>query len=325
MSSRSPASCSIHRAAASCFCGAVGAADLRVGDVSGERVGELELGLALDRRLRRTRCSELLSLQAVQELVGLPGAALGQACRPRRSMPSCRPPTASWMSAFSSAVSVSRRAAMMPWIDSGRPLDLAGQRPPTGAAHEQATVLQHPHVLLRVERIALRPLEQRLLHLGGQQAWSSSPPTSRAVSSPDSGVSEIVLRVRLATAQSLRRSSSSGRAVQTISSGTAPARSASRSMKSKQRVVCPVDVLEHQHGRAVLGQRLEEPPPRRERLHPAASPPTEARASSPTSGRRCRATHSRSRSSTITRRDRLGELLRRATCAGRIPGSPPGP
>ena len=45
-------------------------------------------------------------------------------------------------------------------------------------------------------------------------------------------MSESVLAFVLPPAQCSRRSSSSGRAVQTISNGTAPARSASRSMKS---------------------------------------------------------------------------------------------
>ena len=36
----------------------------------------------------------------------------------------------------------------------------------------------------------------------------------------------------------------------------------------QQQLISPVQVLNHQHGRALLGQRLQEPPPGRERLHP---------------------------------------------------------
>ena len=92
-------------------------------------------------------------------------------------------------------------------------------------------------------------------------ARSSSAPSSRAVCSSLSGESEIVVAFRLPPPQPGRRASSSGRAVAITSSGTSALRSTSSSTKSSSAVVGPVQVLEDEHERPVLGHRLEEAPP----------------------------------------------------------------
>ena len=57
---------------------------------------------------------------------------------------------------------------MMPCTVSGTSASVASSRHVVAVAAEQATILQHPDVLLGEERVALRAPEQRLLHLRRQ-------------------------------------------------------------------------------------------------------------------------------------------------------------
>ena len=73
----------------------------------------------------------------------------------------------------------------------------------------------------------------------------------------------------LPPAQSGRRSSSSGRAVATTRSGT-PLNAADELVDEvEKRVVRPVQVLEDEHERTLVRERLEEVPPGGECLAPA--------------------------------------------------------
>ena len=75
---------------------------------------------------------------------------------------------ASASSDFASGSSVSRRAAISACTDSGNGTSapsLSSQLEPV--PHEQVTVLEQPDELLRVQRVAPGPLEDRLLQLGG--------------------------------------------------------------------------------------------------------------------------------------------------------------
>ena len=74
---------------------------------------------------------------------------------------------ASWMKAFWLAGQRVKAGGDDALDRLGQVIDLAGQRPPAIALDQQAAVLQHPHVLLGIQRIAFRAVEQRLLHLGG--------------------------------------------------------------------------------------------------------------------------------------------------------------
>ena len=169
---------------------------------------------------------------------------------------------------------------MMPWIDSGKSSTSPVSVHPPSPLDQQAAILQHPHVLLRVQAdCPRRAPSSACCTSAGSSAWSSSAATSRAVSSPDSGVSESVLAFVLPPAPVLP-------ALEQLGPGRADDQQRHRAGavsqqvdEVQQRVVGPVDVLEHQHRRAVLGECLEEPPPRRERLRPDhCSPPVECRA-----------------------------------------------
>ena len=65
---------------------------------------------------------------------------------------------------------------MMPWIDSGKSSASPTSVHPPSPLDQQAAVLQHPHVLLRIQRVALRAAKQRLLYLGGQQTPDRAVP-----------------------------------------------------------------------------------------------------------------------------------------------------
>ena len=92
-----------------------------------------------------------------------------------------------------------------------------------------------------------------------------SSPTSSVVSSSESGSSWTT------PAQAGRRSRSSGRAVQTIVSGSSAAKRHEVLDEVEQAVVGPVHVLEGEDDAAGRGQTLDEPPPGRERLAPAVA------------------------------------------------------
>ena len=120
------------------------------------------------------------------------------------------------------------------------------------------------------------------------------------MSSSASGASEIVSAFRLPPPQPGRRSSSSGRAVATTSSGTSVDPVDELVDEVEQLVVGPVQVLEHEHGRALLRERLDEAAPRGEALV--------ARAGLAARGRRAGAAAPRP-----TRRPRRGARPRRAS------------
>ena len=186
------------------------------------------------------------------------------------------------------------RAATIPWTVSG------------SALHAPAR-LEHAHELLGVQRISGGPLDERLLDLGLEQ---------RAVEQREHEPCDVASSVE-------RRERDRGRVPLAPSPpGTAVEQLRPRGADDEQRdavhpvdqpvdeveqpVVGPVQILEDEHARPALGDGLEEAAPRGERLAAAIA----ARSSSslsPTSGRRCRATHARSPSSRA--RGRRGELL----------------
>src|SRR4051794_27899625 len=74
------------------FPGAVGAADLAVGDIFGERVAELELGLALD-RTSPDPLHKLFALETMQQLLRVPGTSFREradGAHPGRLSDHCR-------------------------------------------------------------------------------------------------------------------------------------------------------------------------------------------------------------------------------------------
>ena len=94
----------------------------------------------------------------------------------------------------------------------------------------------------------------------------SSDSTRRAVSSGESGPSDTVSAFRLPPPQSGRRSSSSGRAHATTSSGTPLDEIDQAVDEVEEPVVGPLQVVDHEHERAPLGERLEEDAPAGEEL-----------------------------------------------------------
>ncbi len=129
---------------------------------------------------------------------------------------------ASCSSAFSSAASVSRRAAISPWTPSGRSL-LVHRPSATSRANSSAYS-------------GLPPARSRSADCvsAGKTGLSSSACTSSAVSSSESGASESVVAFGFPPPQPGRRSSSSGRAVARTSSGTPLAQSTRWSTKSSR-------------------------------------------------------------------------------------------
>ena len=79
----------------------------------------------------------------------------------------------------------------------------------------------------------------------------AAPTSSCAVSSSESGESEIVERVALAAAPARTTIEELGPGRATHSSGTSSAQSTRWSTKSSRSVVGPMEVLEHEHGRAL--------------------------------------------------------------------------
>ena len=232
--------------------GRAGARDLAVGDVADEDVRGTRTRSRPrpDRRSRRTNSfrSSAWSVASIEPCSVQRVAAPGQKTLPRTA--------ASWSSSFSSGGSGSSRAAMSPWTVSG-----------SGRSSIDAALGEHARELLGVERVAAGAREQRLLGLGRQHGLRRAARRAGAPSRrPTSGASESVGAFSLPPPQPGRRSSSSGRAVQTTSSGTSVDPVDEVVDEVEQAVVRPVEVLEDEHERALLGERLEEAPPGRERL-----------------------------------------------------------
>ena len=213
----------------------------------------------------------------------------------------------------------------MPWIDSGR-----SSTSPVSVHPPSPSTSRPRSCSIRTYSWAYSGLpsarsSSACCTSAGSSAWSSSAATSRAVSSSESGVSEIVLAFVFPPPHA--RSS-----LEQLRPGGADDQQRHRAGpvseqvdEVQQGVVGPVDVLEHEHRRAVLGQRLEEPPPRRKRLHPTALTAAGARPPSPTSGRRCRTTQLAIPLVHDQRRDRLARASPPRPAPSRIPGSPPAP
>ena len=95
---------------------------------------------------------------------------------------------------------------------------------------------------------------------------SSRLPRRRAVSSSESGESETVAAFDFPPPQPGRRSSSSGRAVPMTRSGESAHPVDQVVDEVEQVVVGPVQILEDEHQRPTLGERLEEAAPGGESL-----------------------------------------------------------
>ena len=181
---------------------------------------------------------------------------------------------ASWSSRRSSGSRPSSRAATSACSVSGtssastspgRPVDVA-------LTGEQAAVEQHPHRLDRVERHALGAGED----LGAELARAGparSPSSSCSIARPESGSSESVVALRPPAPNV----------------GPALGQLGPREREHEQRVVArpleqvldeveqagvgPLEVLEDEHGRPLLGEPLEEEPPGREEILPVGRGP----------------------------------------------------
>ena len=241
------------------------ARDLSVGDVADERVQERILGFARDGRAALA-ADELLPLERVQRLVELEldtAADRGQPCGPEDLADHGR---------VLHELLLGRRES----VEAGRdhPLHGLGERqlavgvelPAVRAVNEEAAVLEHPHVLLGVERVPAGPGQHARLDLGRQQR---------------------LLEQRAEQARGLLLGERRDRDGRRVALAAAPAgppleelrpsgaddeqRHAGRPVgqvvdEVEQAVVGPVQILEHEHERPLLGQRLEQAPPGRERL-----------------------------------------------------------
>src|SRR2546425_7815092 len=87
----------------------------------------------------------------------------------------------------------------------------------------------------------------------------------------DNGVSEMVVALRFPPPQPGRRASNSGRALQTSRIGTPPPPLGHVIDEVEQSFVRPVQVLEHEHDRVLVGQPLEEPTPGCECFRPSVA------------------------------------------------------
>ena len=237
--------------------------DLPVADVAHQRMPERVLVLAVDRR-GRTRAHQFLLAMLVQQPVRRP---------PRPCRPSPPPPPP-------------RRPRRRPTRRAAAPSRSAAARP--AAPRSARARSRGPGCSRRAG-----PAGRRATTWGSNSirtnssAYSGLPPAVRDDRRPRVGRQRRVLQQRrqqlpgvllgqrrerdrhgvpLPAAPSGRRSSSSGRAAQTISSGTGPAQSTRCSMKSSSASSAQLQVLEEQHQRAVHRQGLEEAPPGGEQL-----------------------------------------------------------
>ena len=162
-----------------------------------------------------------------------------------------------------------------------------------------------PHVLLRVERVAAGAASSSACVSAGSTERSSSAAISRAISSSESGDERDGGGVALAAAPAGTALEQLGprRADDQQRHGDRPVGEVVDEVE--QPVVGPVQVLEDQHGRPHLAERLEEAPPRREALLSLAAAGSPA---SPSSGRRCARPTRASLASATSVVDRLAEL-----------------
>ena len=241
------------------------ARDLPVGDVADERVQERVLRLAGDRGAALA-ADELLPLERVERLVELELHAAAD-----RGQPGGPEDLADHGGVLDELLLGGRERVE---ARGDHPLHRLGQRqlalgvelPPVRAVDEEAAILEHPHVLLRVERVAAGPRQHARLDLGRQQR---------------------LLEQRAEQARGLLLGERRDRDGRRVPLAAAPARPpleqlGARGADDEQRhagrpvgevvdeveqaVVGPVQILEDEHQRPLLGQRLEQAAPRRERL-----------------------------------------------------------
>ena len=154
---------------------------------------------------------------------------------------------------------------MIPWTDSGSGSSPACSCPAAVLGDEQAAVDEHPHELLRVERVALGAREQGLAQLVGtadrEQQQRQQP------SGLVAGQRRERDRQRVAVAAPA--------VPPLLQVGTRGAEQEQRRVAApvgevldevEQPLVGPVQVLEHEHERRPLGHRLDVAPPRGEGL-----------------------------------------------------------
>ena len=273
---------SIHSPASRCFSARAGTRDLAVRDVADERCRKAySLSPATDGRRSRRTNSLRSSAWSASSPRPVDAADRGRSAPEPEDLPEHG---GVLEQRFSSAGSASSRAAIDPLHRSRG----AAARP---AGHGSRSVDACGRTPRRRAGCRRRAASRRACVSAGRTARSRSAcDEPRRLVVVESGESESVVAFGLPPPQPGRRASSSGRAVPTTRSGT-PRRPVDEVVDEvEQAVVGPVQVLEDEHERALLGDALEEPPPRGERL--AAAVVRAARSpSSPSSGRRCRSTH----------------------------------
>ena len=155
---------------------------------------------------------------------------------------------------------------MMPWTVSGTSTSPCVEPPDVAVAAQQTAVPQHADVLLGEERVALGTPDQRLLHLRRehrlreQLADQPGRVLVRERGQREGRPRSPCLRPTPVVSQQLR----AGAADDEQRHARRPVDEAVDEVQ--QPVVGPVQILEDEHGRPVLGDRLEEAAPRGERL-----------------------------------------------------------
>ena len=232
------------------------ARDLRVRDVAHEDVPERVLGVGRD-GATTVAADELLPLELVEPVLDRRLVDVAEVTASAPAQNTLPITAASWIRSFSSADSASSRAAMIPWIVSGRSA--------SGAA-----VAHHADVLLRVERVPAGAGEQRRLEVGlDDRLLEQQADESCCLRVGERTAATRSRRSPCRRPTPGRRSSSSGRAVATTSSGTPRTHSTRWSTKSSRPSSAQWRSSKTSTVGPALGQRLEETPPRRERLGPA--------------------------------------------------------
>ena len=185
-------------------------------------------------------------------------------------------------------------------------LDRAGRAVDVAVAREQAAVEEHPHRLDRVERHALRALED---------------PRAQVVGEPGhEAVEQLLHRGAAQRLERERRRVAAAGAEARAALGELGPREREHEERVRvrpleqvldeveQRRVGPLQVLEHEHDRALLGEPLEEEPPGGEEVLPVAAP----RAPRARADGRGAARATRARSASSTRCSSIARELSRA-------------
>ena len=240
---------SIQSAARRCFSARSGAGDLAVGDVADERVGEGELGS----RPRRTCASASARIPCARGHAGWrrPPAVPTERPAPEDLAHDCCVPE-ELLLAFREAVQPCRDDPLQRLREG----ELVGRSPLEVELGE----------LLRVEGVAARALEQRLLRVGGEHGLLEAL--------RDEARSLLVGECRERERRRVQLAATpAGAALEELGTGGSDdeewhVRDPFHELvhEVEERLVGPVQVLEHEDERAQLGHRLEEVAPGRERL-----------------------------------------------------------